>query len=151
MTLQLIINEAKPKVTHKKGASKKKRKKTSTTKLAPRKYEQPIKTLIPNIKFVEKYHLDEFSSPVDWFQAFIPKSPKKVESNRLCIQKWCQLTNMKAELDFAGNKEFGGFLYKFVPFTLREIEQYLAMYMIQGLNPSPQLKLKSKSQSVELI
>ena len=152
MALQLVVNETKPKVTPKKGASKKKRKKTSTTKLASRKYEkQPIKTLIPNIKFVEKHHLNEFSSPADWFRAFIPESPKKGESNSLCIQKWCQFTNMKAQLDFAGNAEFGGLSYKFVPFTPREIEQHLAMYMIQGLNPSPQLKLKSKSQSVESI
>ena len=68
MALQLIINETKPKVTPKKGASKKKRKNTSTTKPVPRKFEkQPIETLIPNIKFVEKYHLNEFSSPADWF------------------------------------------------------------------------------------
>ena len=56
---------------------------------------------------------------------------------------------MKAELDFAGQKELGGLSYKYIPFTPREIEQHLAMYMIQGLNPAPQLKMKSKSQSSE--
>ena len=56
---------------------------------------------------------------------------------------------MKAKLDFAGQKELDGLLYKYIPFTPREIEQYLAMYMIQGLNLALQLKMKSKSQSTE--
>ena len=56
---------------------------------------------------------------------------------------------MKAELDFAGQKDTGGLLYKYIPFSPRELEQPLSMYMIQGLNPSPQLKMKSKSQNTE--
>ena len=56
-----------------------------------------------------------------------------------------------AELDFAVHKEFGGLLYKFILFTPRELEQHLVMCMIQGLNPFPQLKMKSKSQSAKSI
>ena len=56
---------------------------------------------------------------------------------------------MKAELDFAGQKDTGRLLYKYIPFSPRELEQPLSMYMIQGLNPSPQLKMKSKSQNTE--
>ncbi len=58
---------------------------------------------------------------------------------------------MKATLDFVGHKEFGGLSYKFIPFAPKEIEQHLAMYMIQGLNPSLQLMMKSKSQHTEPI
>ena len=146
--LQLVVES-----TNKRASSTKKKRKASTSSKKPeRKYEKlPVKTLIPNIKFVQKYHLDEFSHPADWFRAFIPESPRKGDPNTSCVQKWCQFTNMKAELDFAGQKEFGGLSYKFNPFTPREIEQHLAMYMIQGLNPSPQLKMKSKCQSNEPI
>ena len=98
--------------------------------------------MIPNIKFVEKHHLNELSHPADWYRAFIPECPKKGDPNSSCIQKWCQFTNMKAELDFAGHTELGGLSYKYIPFTPREIEQHLAMYIIQGLNPAPQLKMK---------
>ena len=58
---------------------------------------------------------------------------------------------MKAELDFAGQKDTGGSSYKYIPFTPRELEQALSMYMTQGLNPSPQSKMKSKSQNMESI
>ena len=130
--------------------TKKRKRKQKPSNAKSRIYEKlPIKNLIPNIKFTEKHHLDEFSHPAAWFRSFIPEIPKKGESNSSCIQKWCQYTNMKAELDFSGQKHSSGLSYKFVPFTPREIEQHLAMYMIQGLNPSPQLKLKAKSQSIE--
>ena len=90
--LQFVVDECGEKVTSttSKNASKK-RKTTSTT----RKYDTlPIKNLIPNIKFVEKHHLNELSHPADWHRAFIPECPKKEDQNSSCIQKWCQFTNM---------------------------------------------------------
>ena len=58
---------------------------------------------------------------------------------------------MKAELDCAGEKNQEGLEYKFENFTPVEIEQHLLMYLFQGLNPSPQLVMKAKPQSVEPI
>ena len=133
-----------------KGNNNKKRKRKSPEKKKERKYEKrPIKKLIPNIKFTQKHHLNEFSNSAEWFRAFIPETQKKGDPSSSCIHKWCQYTNMKAELDFAGNKNSGGLSYKFVPFTPREIEQHLAIYMIQGLNPSPQLRMKMRHQVIE--
>ena len=56
---------------------------------------------------------------------------------------------MNAKLDFAGNENFGGLSYNFNEFTPREIEQHLSLYIAQGLSPSPQIKMKAKSQQAE--
>ncbi len=77
---------------------------------------------------------------------FIPEAPKKGDSKGCGISKWCQYTNMKADMDFAGNLDSGGLLYKFEAFTPREIEKHLSLFIVQGLNPSLQLKMKVKSQ-----
>ena len=84
-----------------------------------------------------------------------------VHSYRICHQRevywpfqkkqWCQYTNMKANLDCAGDKIQDGLGYKFNPFTLREIEQHLSLYIFQGLHPSQQLIMKTKNQSVEPV
>ena len=90
--------------------------------------------------------MDENSDPAHWLLAFIPKYMKKGDSRSVCISKWCQYTNMKAQLDFAGDEKVGGLSYKFEEFKPREIEQYISHYIAQGLNPPPQLKMKIKSQ-----
>ena len=58
---------------------------------------------------------------------------------------------MKAELDLAGEKNHEGLEYKFTPFSPREIEQHLSLYIFQGINPSPQLVLKTRPQSIEPV
>ena len=70
--------------------------------------EAAIKSLIPNLKFTTRHRLDEDSHPADWLRAFIPEHMKKGDSRSVCISKWCQYTNMKAQLDFAGNEKVGG-------------------------------------------
>ena len=115
-----------------------------------KKYDKlPIKSLIPNLKFTAKHGLDEDSHPADWLQAFIPEHMKKGDSRSVCISKWSQYSNMKAKLDFAGNEKLGGLSYNFNEFTPREIEQYLSLYIAQGLSPPPQIKMKAKSQLAE--
>ncbi len=62
---------------------------------------------------------------------------------------WCQLTNMKAELDCAGDTKQDMLGKKFANFTPSKIAQHLAMYIIQGLDPSRQLAIKVKPSSME--
>ena len=134
VALQLIPNDTK-----KQSTMKAKKGKKAYDKL-------PIENLIPNLKFTERHKLDENSHPAHWLQAFVTEHMKKGDSRSVCISKWCQYTNMKAQLDFAGDEKVGGLLYKFEEFKPREIEQYISHYIAQGLNPSPQLKMKIKSQ-----
>ena len=62
--LQLVVDECSEKVNTKTKASKKRKATITTT----RKYDKlPIEYLIPNIKFVEKHHLNEHSHPADWY------------------------------------------------------------------------------------
>ena len=51
---------------------------------------------------------------------------------------------MKAELDCPGDVNQDGLSYKFKPFTPQEIEQHLSLYIFQGINPNPQLMMKTK-------
>ena len=72
------------------------------------KYEkQPVKNLLPNIKFLEKHRLDSESHPADWVRSFIPELQAKGDSKGSSISRWCQYTNMKAAMDFAGNASLG--------------------------------------------
>ena len=111
------------------------------------KYEkQPVKGLIPNLKFVEKYSLHAKSHPADWFRAFIPNSSNKGDYESVCTQRWCTYTNMKAEMDCSNEKE-----EILQPFTAKEIEQQLSLFIFQGLSPSPQLAMKAKFISEEMV
>ena len=105
--------------------------------------------LLPNIKFTQKHRLDENSHPADWLRSLVPDVPPKGNQQSFSKKQLCQFTNMKAELDCAGNNNQDGLGYKFVNFTPSEIEQHLALYIIQGLNPSPQLAMKAKPNSME--
>ena len=49
-------------------------------------------------------------------------------------------------MDFAGNDDLRGLSYNFEKFTPREIEQYLSLYIVQGLNLAPQINMKAKNQ-----
>ena len=102
--------------------------------------------LLPNIKFTRKNRLDENSHPAEWLRALIPDTPPKGSNQSFSKKQWCQYTNMKAELDCAGEKNQDGLGYKFENFTPQEIEQHLSLYIFQGLNPSPQLIMKTRSQ-----
>ena len=105
--------------------------------------------LLPNIKFTQKNRLDENSHPAEWLRAMIPDTPPEGSNQAFSKKQWCQYTNMKAELDCAGEKNQDGLGYKFENFTPQEIEQHLSLYIFQGLNPSPQLIMKTRPQSLE--
>ena len=53
---------------------------------------------------------------------------------------------MKAQMEFSSMPRHNRSLYKFKDITPEEIERYVAVYMIQGLNHSPQISFKFKSQ-----
>ena len=56
---------------------------------------------------------------------------------------------MKAEMDCGVDNSQDRTGYKFELFTPQQIEQHLSLYIFQGLNPSPQLIMKTKPQSLE--
>ena len=58
---------------------------------------------------------------------------------------------MKPELYCTGDVNQDRLSYKFKPFTPQEFEQNLPLYIFQGINPSPQLMMETKSQSMEPV
>ena len=89
------------------------------------------------------------STPQDWFNAFLPlyngtsRFPEREKAG--CFShKWALFTNKKA-IEMGGGVQ-GGCYPTFVPFSCKEIERFLGLYMLQGLNPSPQVKMKFFNQ-----
>ena len=45
----------------------------------------------------------------------------------------------------------GGIYPTFKPFSYQEIERFIALYILQGLNPSPQVEMKFSSQETDPV
>jgi Transposase IS4 len=60
---------------------------------------------------------------------------------------WCKYTNQRALIANAGIDIY----QDFKPFTPREIEKHLAIYFVNGLNPSPQVEMKFRQQAFDPI
>ena len=70
--------------------------------------------------------------------------------NNVCFShKWAKFTNMKAVQMGAGVQ--GGCYPSFVPFTYNEIERFIGLYILQGLNPSPQVEMKFSSRRADPV
>ena len=112
----------------------------------------PITELTPNDKFISQNRLNEESHPADWVRAFLPNSKEKGSpANTFCTDKWSSYLNTRAWQDLAGIKERGGSYDTFVPFTPDEVEKHIALYIVQGLIPSPTLSRKLSRQGEEPI
>jgi len=78
------------------------------------------------------------SHPADWFSALLPDKRSPENPNHIVsIADWTTFTNCKAWLANAGQ---GGLIYQdFKEFSAKEVKQFLALYILQGLSPSPQI------------
>jgi len=65
------------------------------------------------------------------------------------LAEWTTNTNTRAILLNAG--VLGRVYPEFKPFTPMEIKQFIGLYILQGLSPSPQLKLKFHPQNEDPI
>ena len=103
---------------------------------------------VPNIDFCKEHDLDLTSHPAEWFQAFLPIKNKRggnSNSMQFSMESCLSWTNTKARIQNAG---LGGMYSDYVDFTLDELMKHTALYLLQGLSPSPQVEMKFKS-SVE--
>ena len=82
------------------------------------------------MKFLEKHRLNDESHPADWLRAFIPELQPKGDSKACSISKWCQYTNMKAEMDFAGQEASGGLSHIHTIYTQRIGTTFIIVYFI---------------------
>ena len=66
----------------------------------------------------------------------------------MSIDEWTTYINLRAVLMNAGSTFYS---VGFTPFTPHEIRSFLALHILQGLSPSPQIKMKFVPQSVDKI
>jgi len=98
----------------------------------------------PNAEFLHSHHLNKDSLPVEFVEAFFPMyTNKELDENGepyLSMEYLAKNTNMRATLAFAGeatyDHQWSG------PFSVKELRQYLGLYVINGLSPSPGLERK---------
>jgi hypothetical protein len=107
----------------------------------------------PNPDFLLRRGLTVDSSPQDWFKAFLPiydGTGTQAEAIKNCFtHKWASFLNTKAVMLGAGT---GSGLYPtFKPFSHKDIEKHLALYFVNGLNPSPQVEMKICHQNDDPI
>ena len=95
----------------------------------------------PKASFLRDHKLNHTSMPHEWFASFLPFS---------LIAKWATYTNIKASFQNAG-EEGGPYAGEYKPFSPREIQKHLRIYILQGIFPSPQVHFKFKSQKVDDI
>ena len=103
----------------------------------------------PKVEFIQDNKLGVDSTPQDWFNAFLPLYnrtscfPEREKAGCFSL-KLASFTNKKAVQMGAGVQ--GGCYPTFVPFSYKEIERLFGLYMLHGLNPSPQVKIKLLNQ-----
>ena len=108
----------------------------------------------PRADWLKANHLDGNSSPADWFQAFLPVFDGSchhpwVSNTPFWSHKWANFLNVKAALMGAG--VHGGMYPDFKPFSYEDIEKHLALYILQGLNPSPQVERQFASPASDPV
>jgi hypothetical protein len=102
-----------------------------------------------NIEWLKSKKLTSDSTPAQWIDALLPLKKRQGDSTGIVtVEEWATYTNLKAILLNAGSTIYQG---TFVPFTPQEIRRFVALYILQGLSPSPQIKMKFLSQSMDPI
>jgi hypothetical protein len=71
-------------------------------------------------------------------------NPKEI----VTVDDWKEYTNTRAAIKTIGSSFYKG---QCKPFTAIEIRQFIALYILQGLSPSPQIKMKFKPQAADKI
>ena len=97
-----------------------------------------------NKKFKEKHGLSSKSMPWDFVDSFIPfKENKRIpERDHFSFEKMTRWTNNKAILSGAGSTTY----HDYKLFTARKIRQHFGIYVLNGIQPSPRVEYKFKSQ-----
>jgi hypothetical protein len=100
-------------------------------------------------RVVRKKQCYHTSPPEEWIKALFPDKPdkQKPKDHIVSIANWCMYSNTKAMMMNAGQKEAS------TQSLLLSLSKkfFFALYLLNGLTPSPQLKMKFKAQHEDLI
>jgi len=102
-----------------------------------------------DLDWLKKHKLTVESKPSAWINALLPLEKKTGDPKEIVtIDDWKEYTNTRAAIKTVGSSLYKG---QFKPFTAIEIRQFIALYILQGLSPSPQIKMKFNPQAVDKI
>jgi len=97
----------------------------------------------PKPSFLEKHRLNKDSSPVELVDAFFPMyANRERDANgdpHVSMEVLAFNTNLRATLASAGEVSYSDWSG---PFSVKELRQYLGLYVLNGLSPSPGLERK---------
>jgi hypothetical protein len=99
---------------------------------------------------VDEHGLTEFSKPSDWLEALLLfKKNKDGLKSMVSISDWTSYMNTRAILSNSGHKKH---IYPdFTPYSPQEVKQFIGLYILQGLSPSPQVRQKFKPHHEDFV
>ena len=111
----------------------------------------------PCPEFLRKYGLDRLSHPANWFNSVLPLTPKDNFEEigdvdltgdgrtKFSVSNWTIYTNVKGHM--ANAREYGHtFAGRWSEFDNDECRRFLELIILDGLNTSPKMTSKLKSQ-----
>ena len=99
---------------------------------------------------MKKYKLSPTTTPLEYMEIFLPfeKNPYSTKREQMIsLNQLKKFTNTKALLAGAGDTLYP----EFTPFTTKEIQQHLGLYILNGLSPSPRVEYKFSSQHLDEV
>jgi hypothetical protein len=97
----------------------------------------------PTEDFLKKHHLNKDSHPVEFADTFLPMfaNPEKDGNSDpfISMESMAKHTNTRAEQAFAGESTYQEWHGRC---SVKELRQYLGLYLLNGLSPSPSLEKK---------
>ena len=99
---------------------------------------------------MKKYKLSPTTTPLEYMEVFLPfkKNPYSTKREQMIsLNQLKKFTNTKALLAGAGDTLYP----EFTPFTTKEIQQHLGLYILNGLSPSPRVEYKFSSQHLDEV
>jgi hypothetical protein len=97
---------------------------------------------VPNVTFLQKNNIDEHSHPAEWVNLFIPWKKDNKNEALLDMETIANHTNMKIACSTASIRRSKAVK----PFTVDEVMKHFGLFMLNGLNPSPNITNKFNSQ-----
>ena len=90
------------------------------------------------------------SLPIDWFTAMLSKPKTQGPGTRKSVfNDWTSWTNIKGILINCG--QMGGIYPTWKPFIIKEINQFLGLYVLDSINISPRMEFKFRTQDEDLV
>ena len=102
---------------------------------------------IPNFAFLEKNNIDEKSHPAEWVNLFMPWKKDKKNEGVMDMETIANHTNMRIACSTAAIRRSK----QVKPFTVDEVMRHFGLFMLNGLNPSPNISRKLNSQEYDPV